>query len=111
VIVCSQALLDLLRPQSSALRGRLFYRYERSLDTLADLAITVEVFAEDRDRDRVRVGVEVPGPDPLDQGGNVVQLRAGTATLSGATDETGQIDFAPVPLTALPCLRVTVQHR
>lgn len=113
VVQFSQALLDLLRPPTlaGATRGRLLYHYTQAPGTVADLDLTIEVFLEGSDPAlaRVSVCVEASGRDPLDQAGAVVTLHAVGLSRSGVTDETGGVDFATVPLAALPDLRVTVQ--
>lgn len=114
VVQFSQALLDLLRPPAlaGAARGRLLYRYTQSPGSVADLDLTIEVFAEEADPvlGRISVCVEAPDRDPLDQAGALVTLHAGDLAHSGETDETGSIDFAAVPLAALATLRVTVRR-
>ena len=56
----------------------------------------------------MRVNVEVPSQDPLEQAGSLVVLRADTVCLDGRTDELGCVDFSPVPLDALPHMRVEI---
>lgn len=112
VVIFSQALLDALRQPTlaGATRGRLLYHYVQEQGAPADVEVTIEIFAEDaaREAGRVRVCVELPGRDPLDQAGSLVVLRAGDFARHGETDETSQIDFAPVPLALLPDLRVEI---
>jgi hypothetical protein len=52
--------------------------------------------------------VDVPSQGPLNQAGSHVVLRADDQTWQAATDEAGCADFAPVPLSALSRLRVTI---
>ncbi|MBK9710091.1 MAG: hypothetical protein IPO81_01965 [Kouleothrix sp.] len=95
---------------AGAARGRLLYRYVQEPGSVADLEVAIEVYAEDgpQHQGRVRVSVDVPSRGPFDQTGSVVVVHANEATWSGETDETGSIDFAPVPLGALPHLRVEI---
>jgi hypothetical protein len=112
VIQFSDALIASLRPQAlvGATRGQLVLRYVQDPTTTAELGVTIEVYAEDTARTvgRVRVGVDLPGRDPLDMAGSQVVLRADGAEWRSETDETGGVDFTPVPLTALPNLRVEI---
>jgi hypothetical protein len=91
-------------------RGQLLYRYVQEPGSVADLEVAIEVYAEDASEraGRVRVSVDVPSRGPLDQIGSMVLLHAGDAHWEGETDESGQVDFAPVPLAALPHLRVEI---
>jgi hypothetical protein len=91
-------------------RGQLLYRYTQEPGSVDDLEVAIEVYAEDATvhEGRVRVSVDVPSRGPLDQTGSTVILHAGDAQWQGETDESGQIDFAPVPLAALPQMRVEI---
>ena len=113
VVQFSRMLLDLLRPPAlvGAARGRLLYRYAQAAGTFAELDLAIEIFAEESDPAHVRVSVcaEAPGRDPLDQAGARVILRASGLSRAGVTDETGNVDFAGVPLGALADLRVVVR--
>jgi hypothetical protein len=112
VVQFSEALLEALRPRAlaGAMRGPLVLRYVQDPATTADMGVTIEVYADDLARTvgRVHVGVDLPGRDPLDMAGSRVVLRAATGQWEGETDETGGADFAPVPLAALPTLRVEI---
>jgi hypothetical protein len=112
VVRFSAAMLEGLRPRAlvGAMRGQLVLRYVQDPATTADLGVTIEVYAEDLARTvgRVRVGVDVPGRDPLDMAGSRVVLRTDRDEWQAETDETGGVDFAPVPLAALPSLRVEI---
>lgn len=115
VITFSEGLLATAgRPSlAGAARGQLLYRYVQDPESVHDLAVTIEVFADERARDvgRVQVVVDVPSRGPLDQTGSQVVLRFGDAFQQGETDESGCVSFAPVPLAALPRLRVEVLPR
>jgi hypothetical protein len=91
-------------------RGQLLYRYVQEPGSVADLEVAIEVYAEgaSEHEGRVRVSVDVPSRGPLDQNGSMVLLHAGDAHWEGATDESGQVDFAPVPLAVLPHLRFEI---
>jgi hypothetical protein len=112
LIAFSDKLLATLRQPAlaGAARGRLLYRYIQEPGSVADLDVAIEVYAEDaaQHQGRVRVSVDVPSRGPLDQVGSRVVLHAGEVQLQGETDESGAIDFAPVPLAALPQLRVEI---
>jgi hypothetical protein len=112
LITFSESFLAALRQPALAglARGRLLYRYTQEPGSIADLDVEVEVYAEDlaQRNGRVRVCVDVPSRGPLDQTGSVVVLQAGQVRLEGATDESGTVDFAPVPLEELPYLRVKI---
>jgi hypothetical protein len=90
--------------------GQLIYRYRQEPGSVADLDVSIEVYADDaaQTQGRVRVGVDVPSRGPLDQTGSLVTLHAGDANWQGETDESGCVDFAHVPLAALPQLRVEI---
>jgi hypothetical protein len=113
MVAFSEPLLDALRQPTLAgvSRGRLLYRYIQEPGSVEDLDVAIEVYAEDagQRQGRVRVCVDVPSRGPLDQTGSVVVLRAGGMRLEAATDESGQVDFAPVPLEDLPRLRVEIR--
>jgi len=114
VIRFSQVLLSGMRQPSlaGAVRagGQLIYRYTQEPGSLHDLDVSVEVYAEDVEQKhgRVRVGVDVASRGPLDQSGSLVTLYLGNANWKAETDETGCVDFAPVPLEELPSLRVEI---
>ena len=115
VIRFSHALLAGMRRQplagaARAARGQLIYRYTQEPGSLHDLDVSVEVYAEDTSQKhgRVRVGVDVASRGPLDQSGSLVTLYLGEASWKAETDETGCVDFAPVPLEELPSLRVEI---
>jgi hypothetical protein len=95
---------------TGAARGRLLYRYIQDPGSVEDLEVTIEVFAEDTTRrhGRVQVVVDVPSRGPLDQIGSRVILRADDHEWEGETDESGCVDFAPIPLDAVPQLRVEI---
>ena len=112
IVSFSQALLDVLRQPAlaRAARGLLLYRYTQEPGSVADMDVAIEVYAEDPSAQlgRVRVSVDIPSRSPLDQTGSLVVLRAGDLCLQSATDESGTVDFAPVPLAMLPQLRVEI---
>ncbi len=112
VIQFSENLLATLGQPAlaGAARGRLLYRYVQEPGSVADLDVSIEVYAEDAARihARVRVGVDVPSRGPLDQTGSLVALRADDVSLQGETDESGCVDFGPIPLAALPRLRIEI---
>jgi hypothetical protein len=115
VICFSEALLAGMRRQplvgaARSARGQLIYRYTQEPGSLHDLDVSVEVYAEDaaQKHGRVRVGVDVASRGPLDQSGSLVTLSLGELNWRAETDETGCVDFAPVPLEELPSLRVEI---
>ena len=112
IVWFSEALLAALRQPAlaGAARGLLLYRYTQEPGSVADMDVAIEVYAEDpaARQGRVRVHVDIPSRDPLDQTGSLVVLRAGELHMRGATDESGTADFAPVPLSELPRLRVEI---
>jgi anti-sigma factor RsiW len=112
VITLSAPIVQAAQQQSLAgvLRGRLLYRYIQEPRSVADLEVSIDVYAEESrpGQGRVRVSVEVPSRDPLEQAGSLVVLRADTVRLDGRTDELGHVDFSPVPLDALPRMRVEI---
>jgi hypothetical protein len=115
VIRFSDALLADMRRQplvgaARAARGQLIYRYTQEPSSLHDLDVSIEVYAEDaaQRQGRVRVGVDVASRGPLEQSGSLVTLYMGEANWKAETDETGCVDFAPVPLEELPSLRVEI---
>jgi hypothetical protein len=112
VITLSTPSLQAAQQQSLAgvLRGRLLYRYIQEPRSVADLEVSIDVYAEESrpGQGRVRVSVEVPSRDPMEQAGSLVVLRADTIRLDGRTDELGCVDFSPVPLDALPHMRVEI---
>lgn len=111
VITFSEALLASLQAPSlaGALRGQLLYRYTQGGGP-HNIDVTVEVFSEDtaRERGRLQIMVELLDHDPLDQSGSRVIVQTGDDALTGATDETGCVSFAGIPLRVLPRLRVEV---
>lgn len=111
VIAFSEALLASLQAPTlaGALRGQLLYRYTQGGGS-HNIDVTVEVFSEDaaRERGRLQIMVELLDHDPLDQSGSRVIVQTGDAAWTGATDETGCVSFAGIPLRALPRLRVEV---
>lgn len=115
LIEFSEALLDILRgPQLAGdLRGQLLYRYVQDPDSVHDLNVTIEAFAEDLagGLGRVRVLVDRPSRDPLDQSGSRVELRADGEAWQDETDDSGCVDFSPIPLAALPRLRVAISPK
>ena len=111
----SNALLASIRQQplagaSRAGRGQLLCRYTQEPGSVHDLDVSIEVYTEDigQQLGRVRVGVDVASRGPLDQHGSLVTLYLGAANWEAETDETGCVDFAPVPLEHLPSLRVEI---
>jgi hypothetical protein len=112
VIQFSAALLETLRPPTlaGASRGQLLYSYTQEHGSIKNLDARIEVFAMHGapGRGLVRVVVDVPGRNPFDQGGSLVVLRADDQEWRGETDESGQVDFAAVPLAAVPLLRIEI---
>jgi hypothetical protein len=112
VVELSEALLKTLASPAlaGAMRGQFLYRYVQDPGSVEDLEVTIEVFAEDtnQERGRVRVAVDIPSRDPLDQSGSRVVVRADEQAWQGETDESGCVDFTPIPLAALPRLRVEI---
>jgi hypothetical protein len=108
----SHALMATLAPRAvvGAARGQFLFRYVQEPGSVDDLAVTIEVFAEDAARKlgRVRVGVDVPSRDALDQSGSRVVVRAGEAAWQGETDESGTVDLAPIPLDVVNQMRVVI---
>jgi hypothetical protein len=111
----SNALLVNMRQQplagaARAARGQLLYRYTQEPGSVDDLDVSIEVYTEDEAQQlgRVRVAVDVASRSPLDQHGSLVTLYLGEANWGAETDETGCVDFAPVPLKHLPSLRVEI---
>lgn len=115
VVLLSAPILHAAQQQSLAgvLRGGLLYRYVQEPYSVADLEVSIDVYAEDSHPGQgvVRVSVEVPSRDPMEQAGNLVVLRADQAHWDGRTDELGLVDFAPVPLNVLPYMRVEITPR
>lgn len=112
VVFLSASILQAVHEQSlaGALRGQLLYHYVQEPQSVANLEVSIDVFAEDTHpgQSHVRVSVEVPSRDPMDQAGCQVVLHADEAHWVGQTDELGLVDFAPVPLNALPHMRVEI---
>jgi hypothetical protein len=111
----SNALLASMRqqPLAGAARaggGQLLCRYTQEPGSVHDLDVSIEVYSEDaaQHQGRVRVGVDVGSRSPLEQHGSLVTLYLGAANWEAETDETGCVDFAPVPLEELPSLRVEI---
>ena len=111
----SNALLSSLRQPSLAgaargARGELIFRYTQEPGSVQDLDVSIEVYTEDaaQQQGRVRVGVDVGTRSPLDQHGSLVTLYLGEANWEAETDETGCVDFVPIPLEELPSLRVEI---
>jgi hypothetical protein len=111
----SNALLANMRQQplagaARAARGQLLCRYTQEPGSVHDLDVSIEVYTEDdvQQQARVRVGVDVASRNPLEQHGSLVTLYLGQANWEAETDETGCVDFAPVPLGDLPSLRVEI---
>jgi len=112
VITLPAPILQATQRQSLAgvLRGQLLYRYTQEPRSVANLEVSIDVYAEEAQpgQGRVRVSVEVPSRDPLEQAGSLVVLHADEVRLDGRTDELGYVDFSPVPLAALPHMRVEI---
>ena len=111
----SNALLASMSHQSlagaaRAVRGQLIFRYTQEPGSVRDLDVSIEVYTEDigQQQGRVRVGVDVASRSPLDQHGSLVTLYLGAANWEAETDETGCVDFVPVPLEELSSLRVEI---
>jgi hypothetical protein len=111
----SNALLASMRQPLSAgapraARGQLIFRYTQEPGSVHDLDVSIEVYTENvaQQQGRVRVGVDVASRSPLDQHGSLVTLYLGDAHWDAETDETGCVDFVPVPLEELPSLRVEI---
>src|SRR5262249_29674860 len=112
VITLPTPILEATQRQSLAgvLRGRLLYQYVQDPGSVADLEVSIEGYGEERrpGQGRGRGGGEGPSRDPLEQAGSLVVLRADSVRLDGRTDELGNVDFSPVPLEALPRMRVEI---
>ena len=115
VIRFSAALLDGMRLQplagaARAARGQLILRYTQEPGSVHDLDVSIEVYTEDavKQQGRVRVGVDVASRSPLEQHGSLVTLYLGNSNWEAETDETGCVDFVPIPLGDLPSLRVEI---
>jgi hypothetical protein len=111
----SSALLASMRQQplagaARAAGGQLLCRYTQEPGSVHNLDVSIEVYTEDaaQQQGRVRVGVDVASRSPLDQYGSLVTLYLGEANWEAETDETGCVDFAPIPLAELPSLRVEI---
>jgi hypothetical protein len=93
-----------------AARGQLIFRYIQEPGSVDDLDVSIEVYTEDaaQQQGRVRVGVDVASRSPLEQHGSLVTLYLGDANWEAETDETGCVDFVPIPLEDLPSLRVEI---
>ena len=91
-------------------RGQLIFRYTQEPGSVDDLDVSIEVYTEDiaQQQGRVRVGVDVASRSPLEQHGSLVTLYLGNSNWEAETDETGCVDFVPVPLEHLPSLRVEI---
>ena len=115
LITFSQRMHDTLRPAPllAASRGELLYRYVEQASPGHDVNVTIEVEIENRARSEARVwaGVDVLSADSFDQAGTSVVLRFGGTSMECATDETGSVDFAPVPLDAVAGLEVEIRPR
>jgi len=112
IIDLADILADALAPNvlMGTSRGQFLFRYIQEPGSVPDLEVTVDVVAEDaaRTQARVCVSVDVPSRGPLDQIGSRVILRADDHEWEGETDESGCVDFAPIPLDAVPQLRVEI---
>lgn len=112
MIEFTEALLDLLRPPAlaGAMRGQLLYTYEVEEMAERGIDVRVEVFSEGAEQETVTVSVtvDVRDAEPLAQGGSEVSLHAEDQTWSGETDDAGYVEFAHVPLSAVPDLRIEV---
>jgi hypothetical protein len=111
----SSALLAGMRQQplagaARAARGQLIFRYTQEPGSVHNLDVSIEVYTENaaQQQGRVRVGVDVASRSPLDQHGSLVTLYLGEANWKAETDETGCVEFVPVPLQELPSLRVEI---
>ena len=111
----SNALLASMRQRplvgaARGARGELIFRYTQEPASLHDLDVSIEVYTEDaaQQQGRVRVGVDVASRSPLDQHGSLVTLYLGEVNWEAETDETGCVDFVPIPLEELPSLRVEI---
>jgi hypothetical protein len=93
-----------------AVGSQLIYRYVQEPGSVHNLQVSVEVYAEDvnRQQGRVQVAVDVASRDPLEQNGSLVTLHMGEASWQAETDETGCVEFAPIPLDDLASLRVEI---
>lgn len=94
-----------------ASRGDLIGRYTQSLHGPDGPNVIVEVIATDttRSQGRIRIAVDMPSRDPLDQSGNRVVLRVDGQLWSGETDQHGQVELGPVPVAALPRMRIEIE--
>lgn len=112
VICFSEAMLGAFAAQSAAgaSRGALLYRYVQEPRSVGDLEVSIDVYAEEGQpgQGRVRVSVEIPSRDPFQQHGSQVIVRADQESWEGVTDDLGLAVLGPVPLAALPRLRVEI---
>lgn len=94
-----------------ASRGDLIGRYKQSLSGPDSPSVTVEVIATDTTRahGHVRIAIDTPSRDPFDQSGNRVTLRVDGQLWSGETDQNGLVELGPVPIAALPRMRIEIE--
>jgi hypothetical protein len=94
-----------------ASRGDLIGRYKQSLASPERASVTVEVIATDTSRahGHVRIAIDAPSRDPFDQSGNRVILRVDGQLWSGETDQNGLVELGPVPVAALPRMRIEIE--
>jgi hypothetical protein len=113
VICFSEPLVGAFAAQSQAgvARGALLYRYVQEPRSVGDLEVSIDVYAEEGQpgQGRVRVSVEIPSRDPFQQSGSQVIVRAEHESWEGVTDDLGVAVLGPVPLAALPRLRVEIR--
>ncbi|MDZ4720555.1 MAG: hypothetical protein SH847_19045 [Roseiflexaceae bacterium] len=112
IIVFSESLLNTLGPPLliGNARGRLLYDYIQESGSIPGVNARIEVFAVDQQPDMscVRVFVEILSRDSFDQHGSVVRAQAEQLTWQSTTDESGTVSFEPVPLSAIPYLRIEI---
>jgi hypothetical protein len=94
-----------------ASRGDLIGRYKQSLSGPDSPSVTVEVIATDttRAQGHVRIAIDTPSRDPFDQSGNRVTLRVDGQLWRGETDQNGLVELGPVPVAALPRMRIEIE--
>jgi len=112
VIAFSDALLGSTRlpTLAQAARGQALYHFTSAPPPQGNVKVTIDVFAGDDDPElgNVQVLVDVPSRDPFDQAGIRVALCVDDLVWEGATEETGSVTFAAVPLKLLPQLRIEI---
>jgi hypothetical protein len=112
LIIFSPALLSQSQVYMLARAGDARLRYARTITPAAasDPTITIEVLAPDEHPDVgiIRICVELPDRSPFDQAGSRIELNIGEQTLSGSTDQNGNVVFNDIPLNDMSGWQLTV---